>query len=326
MAAPRSRSPQPCDLCAGTSFETIATRDRDGGDLETVMCTACGLVSHAHVPTEAELAEFYARDYRVAYHGEQTPGPRRVVRAWRNGGRILAQVAPLLDPGARVFEIGAGIGCTVKRFELAGFVASGIEPNDGFQHYSRTRLRARVDHARIDDVPRQRQFDAVLLIHVIEHFGSPRAALEMIHGMLRPGGILHVECPNLAGPFATRARLFHTAHTYNFTAPSLVMLARSIGFEPVRHFAPRTDPSLQIAFRATAPAPLAIDPAGVAAVRDALERARPARYFARPSYHWNRARQVAGYLREHLTARRECAAIERRCQAPAPAKTLRRAG
>lgn len=320
-ALPQPRRSLPCDLCAGTTFDTIATLDRHGDALETVICRTCGLVSHAHVPTEEELAAFYAREYRVAYHGERTPSPRRVVRAWENGSRILRDVAPLLQPGDRVFEIGAGIGCTVKQFELAGFDASGIEPNDGFQWFSQTQLRARVEHAAIEDVPLVEQFDCVLLVHVIEHFGSPRGALERMHGMLRDGGLLHVECPNLEGPFATRARLFHEAHTYNFTASSLVMLARSIGFEPVRQFVPRHDPSLQIAFRKTAPRPLLIDEHNRAATLAALERAEPIRYFARPSYYATRLRKLAGYLSGHLFARRQCAAILRRCAAAGPLRT-----
>lgn len=304
-----------CDLCAGTGFETIATRDRDGAPLETVICSTCGLVSHADVPDDAALATFYAGEYREQYHGEHVPSARRIVRAWHNGGRLLDQVGPLLEPGATVFEIGAGIGCTVKRFELAGFDARGIEPHDGFQHFSRTRLRARVTHAAITDVPLDRSLDAVLLVHVIEHFGSPRDALQRIHGMLRRDGTLYVECPDVGAPFTARHRLFHRAHTYNFTTSSLTMLARSCGFEPLRVFHRPRGGNLEIAFRKTEPRPVAVDPANRAATLAAIKSATPLRHHLRQEYLASRSRQVLGYLREHLTAAREVEAILRTCAA-----------
>ena len=102
------------------------------------------MVSHRQIPTEAELAEFYATQYRWAYHREITPSPRRIMRAWRNGQRIYRQVAPWLTPRSSVLDVGAGIGCTVKVFEQQGHDASGIEPNDGFHAYSQEQLQAAV--------------------------------------------------------------------------------------------------------------------------------------------------------------------------------------
>jgi SAM-dependent methyltransferase len=47
--------------------------------------------------------------------------------------------------------------------------------------------------------PSGRQFDAVLLMGVIEHIPhSPRLLLEMINGLLKPDGVLILDTPNLA--------------------------------------------------------------------------------------------------------------------------------
>lgn len=319
MAAGDPGRSEPCELCGGGDFETIAVEDRTGDPLETVMCRHCGLVCHARLPTAAELARFYEHDYRVAYHGEEVPSVRRVVRAWKNGRRIVERVAPLLERGARVLEIGAGVGCTVKQFEQAGFDAAGVEPNRGFQAYSSEMLRARVRHGGIEDVARMGIIDAVLLVHVIEHFGSPREALDRIHAMLRPGGLLYVECPNLAAPFATRARLFHRAHTFNFTPSSLVMLAGRCGFEPVAGFLPGLGPNLEMAFHKVRSRALVVDRGNVASTRAALQRAGSPWYHARPSYVASRVAKLCGYAAEHLVGRRRLAAILRSCAAEPPA-------
>ena len=250
-AARNARPVKRCDLCGHDHFEVLSRLDRRRQPLVTEVCTRCGLVSHQAIPTEEELAAFYATEYRWEYHREITPSPRRVMRAWRNGQRIHRQVEPWLAPRSRVLEIGAGIGCTVKVFEQEGHDAWGIEPNDGFQAYSRERLRAEVTRQYLADLPPQPTSDLVLLVHVIEHFRSPRTAMEQLHKLIRPGGLLYLECPNL-GAVATREKTFHFAHIHNFTPGTLTLLARHTGFEVERWFVQPHAPILQVLLRRVA--------------------------------------------------------------------------
>jgi 2-polyprenyl-3-methyl-5-hydroxy-6-metoxy-1,4-benzoquinol methylase len=293
-----------CDLCLGSEFELIGRLDRKGAELLTDICTGCGLVSHRKIPTEEQLAEFYARDYRRQYHGEATPSARRVMRAWKNGQRIYSQLAAWLAPHSDVFEVGAGIGCTVKHFERQGHAAGGIEPNQGFQAFAQRRLRARVSGGFLFDLPAAPRHDCMLLIHVIEHLRSPRAALEHLHAMLRPEGLLYVECPNLGAPFATRSRLFHFAHIYNFAPLTLAALARSCGFEPVQWFTRPSDPDLQVLLRRVGNCRLEIDPQSYRATKAAIARYNPFTYHLRWRYLQTRAKKLAGYIDEHLRAER----------------------
>jgi 2-polyprenyl-3-methyl-5-hydroxy-6-metoxy-1,4-benzoquinol methylase len=237
-----------CDLCDHSQFELVSDRDRHGRPLATEVCTRCGLVSHQRIPTEEELARFYATEYRQQYHGEFTPSSRRVMRAWRHANRIYQQIAPWLDSGMQVFEVGAGVGCNVKVFEQYGHFSSGIEPNDGFHAYSQEKLRANVAKLYLTDVPAEPAYDLVLLVHVIEHFRSPRTALEHLYQLVHPGGMLYMETPNL-GAVATRDRLFHFAHVHNFTPLSLTMMANRCGFEVVQWFVDPRAPNLQVLMR-----------------------------------------------------------------------------
>jgi SAM-dependent methyltransferase len=311
----------PCDLCDGVNFETIATLDRRGQPLETVVCRACGLVRHGRVPTEQELDDYYAIEYRRDYHGEVTPSDRRVARAWKNGQRLLAKLSPCLDRGARVFEIGAGIGCNVKAFELAGFSASGIEPGKGFQQYARNRLAARVDCLRLVDLPAAPAHDLILLVHVIEHFASPRRALEQIHALLPIGGRLYVECPNLAAPFAVRSRLFHFAHIHNFTPITLAGLAARCGYQIERNYTKADHASLQALLVKVEKARRVVDPGGYSLTMDALRRSNALAYRVRWNYVWPRLRRIGGYVGEYITAKRNVRELLAQCQScpPSPA-------
>ncbi len=297
-------TPKQCDLCDGDRFEILGRQDRAGQELLTDVCVACGLVSHRCIPSDEELAEFYAVDYRRQYHGELTPSARRVMRAWKNGRRIHRQLAPWLKPGANVLEVGAGIGCTVKVFQEQGCLAQGIEPNHGFQRFAEHRLHAAVRDAYLFDLPPAPRHDMVLLVHVIEHLRSPRAALEHLHRLLQPQGLLYVECPNLGAPFARRRKLFHFAHIHNFTPDTLAAMGRRCGFEVERWISLPTDPDLQVLLRRADAGRLEIDAHGYRRTREAVDRYNVLTYHLRPRYLSKRLRKLASYLQEHLFAER----------------------
>lgn len=307
-----------CDLCEGTSFEQIGDKDRHGKPLDTVLCTSCGLVRHARVPTEEELHRFYSGNYRKEYNGEARPGNRRIMRAWMNGERICGQVAPLLESGSRVLEVGAGIGCTVKVFEKAGFQSEGIDPGGEFLTYSRENLLANVQVCSLQEVPPRQQYDAVLLVHVIEHLRSPRSALQQIAGLVKPGGMFYVECPNLQAPFARRSRLFHTAHIHNFVPSTLRMMAESCGFRLRKRFGDDEDVNLQMLFQHSGESALKLDVDNYHRTLADLERANPLPYHARSRYITDRLRKLGSYTKEVLEASSFVEDLVRECKEAGP--------
>jgi len=303
-----------CILCDGHDVELLATRDRRGNPLDTVVCVDCGLISHQDVPTDDEVSEYYSKTYRRDYHGEETPSPKRVVNAWNRGQRLLSDLSRHLEPGDRVFEVGAGIGCSVKVFELAGYDASGIEPGSDFNRYSREVLRSPVHQGVLEDVPRQADCDLVLLVHVIEHFNDPRRALEQIHGLLKPSGRLYVECPNVGAPHAAPGKIFHYAHIYNFTHATVSMLAQKCGFRVLEQFSTDAERNVRVVLeRAEVESPI-INLESYRASRAAVNRYSTVTYHARPSYLAGRARTISIRTAERFLAKRRLRDVVEACQ------------
>lgn len=311
-----SKRRQPCELCQQQSFEIIGDHDRSGHPLTTVVCTRCGLVSHETIPSDQEMSDYYAKQYRCDYHGQETPAAHRVMRAWDGGQWILRLLRPYVKPQDDIGEIGAGIGCTVKSFELAGYKATGIEPGHAFQNFAVEQLGAKISRRSLYDMPAKPTYDVILLVHVIEHFNAPSRALQHLGHLLRPGGRLYVECPNLAGPHAAPGKQFHFAHIYNFTPQTLVWLAAQHGFAVQADLTHRFDKSLRFIFRkADGPLPPASYDDGYSTTMRSLQRYSSLTYHLRPAYLSDRVRRDARFAASYFAANRRLRRLVRRCQA-----------
>ncbi len=309
----RSARQQPCDLCDGTEFDVIDRYDRRQQPLKTVICRQCGLVSHEQIPDDQALDRYYQVEYRQDYHGEVTPAPHRVVRAWEGGQWLYKKLKPYVPAGGRVFEIGAGIGCTVKVFELAGFQAAGIEPGIGFHRFAQHQLRARIEHRNLYDLPARPSHDFILLVHVIEHFNSPRRALQHIRTLLSDGGQLYVECPNLGAPHAAPGKQFHFAHIYNFTPDTLEMLAHRCGFEVAARLSAGCDRALRVILRRSTSSTLRIIPDSYQRTLEALGRYTRVGYHLRPAYIADRLHRDSRFVSHHFRAEHRLRRIMQQC-------------
>ena len=289
----------PCDLCNSDQFEIVGRRDRRGQPLTTVICSTCGLVSHEKIPSDEELENYYAREYRQDYHGEYTPSPHRVMRAVQVGKLLLSDLQSDLKPDDRVFEIGAGIGCTVAAFRDAGFEASGIEPGQGFCSYAINELHLDVQQRSLADIPSQPSFDFALLVHVIEHLNSPRTAINQIRSILREGGRLYVECPDLAQTHAAPSKLFHYAHIYNFVPSALQSLCESCGFQLVRSI-PSSAKVIKHVYEVSDKRNLRINRDTYETALAGIFRYNAMTYHLRPRYIADRARRVKEMVETRL--------------------------
>jgi len=319
---PESDRAAPCNLCDGTRFLRVNELDRRGTPLETVLCQTCGLISHGTIPDDEELLEYYEGQYRQDYHGEFTPSPYRVLREWKRGEQLVNLLGHQLPPAARVLEIGSGIGCTVKNFELAGFQARGIEPGQGFCQFSRQQLNADIDPSSLDQLPGTADQDLVLLVHVLEHLNDPSAVLRKLREWISETGLCYIEVPNFSGPHAAPGKQFHFAHIYNFTPSTLSMLAEANGMVIKQLISAPADKNLQILLaRGALPAEgdtVRVDPESFANSTRALMRSSSLGYHLRWRYLRDR---VSTLLRHGGNRWRASARLEQllqRCQAQKP--------
>lgn len=233
-----------CPCCGEKSAQIVASRDgKTGAPLITVSCNHCGLGRIDPLPTDQELADWYATQYRQAYKSAVQPALRHVLRAGRNAQwrwQWLCQNAASLQPGPdtaakRSLDIGSSSGEFVYLLQTLGFQAKGIEPHAGYASYAREMLGIQVNNNTLQQGLSSEEagsLDLISMFHVLEHLPEPVPALRTIGQKLKPGGLLYIEVPN-ATRLCSPHYMFFRAHTLYFTGKTLRNLLETAGFRLV---------------------------------------------------------------------------------------------
>jgi SAM-dependent methyltransferase len=230
-----SLCPIPCNLCGGIDVEQIGDRDREGHALRTTICTRCGLVWSNPRPGQDEVRRYYSREYRLDYKGRPTPSLRHIARSGRGALNRYRRLSPLMKPGDRLLDAGAGGGEVVYVLRAFGFDARGLEPDEYYARHARETLGVPVETGFVQDASfPQRSFDFVTMYHALEHVEDPVGILARLRGWLVDGGTLLVEVPNVEARCILPAHRFHFAHFYHFNRATLEATGRRAGFDPVQ--------------------------------------------------------------------------------------------
>ncbi|NAZ36649.1 class I SAM-dependent methyltransferase [Rubellimicrobium sp. CFH 75288] len=199
-------------------------------------------------PTPEEAAHHHAvPDYYTHGAREAAPplaGPARALRhaAWRLDRGAEADAAwwsAALGPAPlRVLEMGCGDGATLRLLAGLGHRVEGVEPDpEAAARAQAAGIPVRSGTAEAPPEGLRGPFDAILLLHVLEHCLDPAAALVNLRALAAPGARLVVEVPNNA---CWGARIFAASwhwldvprHVNFFTPRSLEALLRDTGWHP----------------------------------------------------------------------------------------------
>jgi SAM-dependent methyltransferase len=159
--------------------------------LDSLLCNHCGFMCFSPRPTPKDIDN----KYRFLQVEEKDIGGQRSDRASLSRDRARSKkvfdiIAPYFPrDGSRILDVGGGNGKILLPFIEAGHVCSlvdyNVNPIAGVKKIA----------DRLEDVPADAEYDAIICSHVMEHLAEPAAALNHMSRLLADGGIIYGEVP-----------------------------------------------------------------------------------------------------------------------------------
>jgi SAM-dependent methyltransferase len=251
----------PCDLCGAAESDLVLMTPRLDGPL--VRCRDCGLfyvvLSEKEDGGRTSICPRPGQTEVYIAPSDQSGGSRRAASEMirlAERARELALVDPEVEAGERPWrELTARerlgdlkrfvtegrfveIGCSTGELldaASSSFAVMGVEADERTGRAARAHGLEVVSGTLCDARFPDGHFDAAAMYHVIEHVPSPRLELGELRRIIKPGGWLILETPNIATVWyrllGARWRQFIPDHIFFFTPRTITRLCEGSGFE-----------------------------------------------------------------------------------------------
>ena len=228
-----------CLLCGGARLARVAAMLRDSTRHGVVACAACGIAQLSPLPSHADQQAFHRRDRQTTNIGRSTASDEIQRRKAWDTARRARWIAERLPAGGTVLDVGSGYGTLLSALAERGVRVTGLETSAIRRRVSAGSHQVRVLAGDVYNLPDDLgRFDAIALVHVLEHLVDPVAAATALRAHLQPNGLLFVETPNrddllLDGSDAYRCFYWQRAHVVYFTPAALDATLRRAGYAHV---------------------------------------------------------------------------------------------
>lgn len=174
-----------CHVCASTENTTYI----EARGYRIAQCRNCGLWFVNPQPTVEELRQFYSTyDDGVQW--------RNLEERFNRG--VRSSILRIKQCGA-VLDVGCGSGNFLRCMKQKGFSTFGIEPSGSGSEYARDEHGVDIYHGMIEDylaANRDRRFDLVTMLNVLEHVTDPIGILSQLSKVLASDGVLAIVVPD----------------------------------------------------------------------------------------------------------------------------------
>jgi SAM-dependent methyltransferase len=234
-----------CNVCGDSRYDVVhearyenekdvdlVQKFRASGDEllidQLVKCRGCGLhYINPRLRSDLVLSS-YEEGEDPLYVSQAHARERTFASSLEHIERVAGHTGALLD-------VGTAAGAFLAAATARGWKAEGCEPNRWLADWGARHYGVRIRPGSVFEQSYEpASFDVVTLWDVIEHTTNPRELLEHCRSLLRPGGVLVVNYPDIGSWIARalgRRWLFLTSvHLYYFDRRTMARLLESTGF------------------------------------------------------------------------------------------------
>src|ERR1700733_5394279 len=214
--------------------------EQEGQDSWVVRCLRCSLVYLNPRPTRDRIGIYYPPNYQANMLSLLARGETNLVARW-GFSMVRRRRTPPKKLG-RLLDIGCSNGAYLAAMREKGWDVEGVEFDSDAVEYARNSRQLKVTQGDVQEGLAQlasNNFDVVTMWHVLEHVYDPAAALQEIHRVLKPGGMLMLEVPNYASPLVGLFKRYWfpmdiPRHLYQFTPATMKTMLTKAGFNRTR--------------------------------------------------------------------------------------------
>lgn len=222
-----------CNLCKKNDTKVYLKKD----NFSIVKCQNCGLIYVNPRPTEHELFKIYDDLY---FTGERRYG----IEDYFGRGRKSAQkranetikIIKKHKYQGNILDVGCAGGIFLQTAIENNFNAYGIEVSRYAVETAEEMLKLKIELGTLEKCSfKNKFFDVITLLDVIEHFPNPCISLQKINDLLKDDGIILIYTPNINSlPFYTIKEgwgiIAPEHHTYYFSPKTIEMMLNKNGF------------------------------------------------------------------------------------------------
>lgn len=195
-------------------------------------CRSCGLIYLSPRPK----MDIVIKGYSSARDEEYISQERGRLVTFRKSVSLIKKFIP----SGKLLDVGAASGIFVKAAQEAGYEAYGIEPSSWLCEVARRRYGVTVFPGTVESVKLEKgSFDVITMFDALEHVPDPLATLNEVRKMLKPGGILVVNYPDISDPlavlFGRKWWFLLSVHLFYFTPGTLSAYMDKTGFRKLLH-------------------------------------------------------------------------------------------